>query len=115
MAFLIEHYAGAFPIWLSPVQVVLIPISDDQVSYVQDLHKQLLSKRIRAEVWSDGSMQKQIRKAEQQKVPYMLIVGQKEASSESVAVRQRGQKDLGVLKITDFIQKITDQISTRAL
>lgn len=113
MAFLIEHFGGAFPVWLAPIQAVVIPISDDQLTYAQQLVDRLKSLLIRAELWSQGSMQKNIRTAEQQKIPYMLVVGKKEAESQSIAVRKRGQKDLGSINIDKFITQISTQIDQK--
>lgn len=115
MALLIEHCAGAFPIWLAPIQVVVIPISENQMLYAKEVAEKLLAQNVRVEVWEDGSMQKRIKVAEKQKVPYMLIVGQKEAESESVSVRARGQQDMGVMLNKDFLKKIKSSIESKSL
>ena len=79
---LIEHYAGAFPTWLAPVQVIIIPIADRHLDYAADVRRQLEKAGVRVEVYSDNEpMRIKIAKAQQQKVPYMLIVGDKEAES----------------------------------
>lgn len=113
MMILIEHYAGAFPVWLAPVQAVVIPISQDQLTYAHKVAQELKGGGVRVEVSTNASMQKAIRTGEQQKVPYMLVVGQKEEASGSVAVRQRGQKDLGVMNLANFTNQILDDIGQK--
>ena len=115
MAFLIEHFAGAFPVWLSPVQAIIIPISDDQQDYAAKIAEKLESQGVRVEISAGGSMQNRIRKAEKQKTPYMLVVGEKEVASDSVAVRARGEDDRGVVKAQDFIDMITQKIKDKSL
>ncbi len=111
---LIEHYGGAFPVWLSPVQAVIIPISDDHKDYACKAAQMLRDKGIRAEIDDkSGRMQHKIRDAEVQKVPYMLVVGGKEAQSESVSVRERGKGDLGAMKLADFVEKIVDEVEKK--
>jgi threonyl-tRNA synthetase len=111
MSILIEHYAGAFPTWLSPVQVNIIPISEKNQAYAQKLTNSLKEQGVRVELSDPNeSMQKRIRQAEKQKIPYMLVVGEKEASENAVAVRMRGKRDLGIMKIEDFITKIHQEI-----
>jgi len=116
LAFMIEHYAGAFPVWLAPVQVVVIPISVDQHEYSDQVLKQLLAAGIRAEDWNEAeSMQNRIRKAEQQKIPHMLIVGKREAAEGTVSERLRGNRNLGVQPVAAFISNIQKEIESRAL
>ncbi len=114
MAFLLEHYAGALPAWLSPVQVQIIPITDRQNEYSQKVFEQLLSVGIRAEL-DDRSekMQAKIRDAQMQKVPYMLIIGGREQEAGQVTVRTRAGDDLGVMTIDKFISKITEEIKEK--
>ena len=111
---LIEHYAGAFPVWLAPVQVKIIPISDKSLDYAQKIKEKLFSEEIRVEL-DDRSerMQAKIRDAEKEKVPYMLIVGPKEAESESVSVRVRGEKDLGSMNFDHFLALIKEDIAKK--
>ncbi|NLG86621.1 MAG: threonine--tRNA ligase, partial [Firmicutes bacterium] len=109
---LIEHYAGAFPTWLAPVQVRILPITDHQLGYAKEVAVKLDQARIRVEV--DGRNEKvgyKIRDAQLQKIPYMLIVGAKEINNGTVAVRHRDQGDLGALTIDSFIQEIGREIS----
>ncbi|MFA5048200.1 MAG: threonine--tRNA ligase [Patescibacteria group bacterium] len=114
IGFLIEHYAGAFPTWLSPVQAVIIPVSEKFNGYGEKVKKMLFEKNIRVEI-NDGndSLGKRIRNAEKMKVPYILVVGEKELESETVAVRKRSEGDLGSKKITDFIIEIEKEIKDR--
>jgi threonyl-tRNA synthetase len=101
---IIEHFGGAFPVWLAPVQAVIVPITDGHLPYCQQVAAQLKAIGLRAEV-SDGNdrMNAKIRHAQQQKVPYMLVVGDAEQASGAVAVRLRSGENLGALSVTDFI------------
>ncbi len=111
IAILTEHYAGAFPVWLAPVQVKLLPISEDQLPYVQEVQKRLEEAGLRVEV--DARNEKigyRIREAQLQKIPYMLVVGEKEVQTKAVAVRSRKEGDLGVQSMDTFIQKILDEV-----
>ena len=113
---LIEHYGGAFPLWLSPVQVSLLPISEKFVSYAQELQKKLKSVGIRVKIDnSNESLGKKIRQAEEQKTPYMLILGQKELDKKAVSVRQRGEKDLGQMTFDAFVDKIQAEINQKLI
>ena len=115
MAFLIEHYQGAFPTWLSPVQVQIVPITDRNNKYGQHVLKQLKYSNIRVELDDRGEkMQGKIRDAQLQKIPYMLIIGDREEKEEKVAVRTRDGKDLGALSLEEFIQKINKEIAERS-
>ncbi|MBN1466530.1 threonine--tRNA ligase [candidate division KSB1 bacterium] len=112
---MIEHYAGAFPLWLAPVQVQVIPITDAQHDYAKAVHAQLLEADVRAEL--DDRNEKvgyKIREAETGKIPFMLIVGQKEAEQKTVSVRKRQQGDLGSSGLTDFIEMIHDRVEKKA-
>ncbi|MBU4377299.1 MAG: threonine--tRNA ligase [Candidatus Omnitrophica bacterium] len=111
---LIEHYAGEFPLWLAPVQMVLIPISDKQNEYAETLREKFSKEDFRVEIDKrDEKMQKKIRTAELEKVPYMLIVGGKEAKADSVSVRSKKSGDLGILRIEEFIKKVKDEINRK--
>lgn len=113
---LIEHFGGAFPLWLSPVQVAILPISEKQNKYATEVLATLKENDIRVELDDrNESMGKKIREAEMQKVPYMLIVGEKEMKAKTVSVRARNQKDLGAMKIDKLITKMTKEIATRTL
>lgn len=116
IAFLIEKYKGAFPVWLSPVQAKIIPITDSQHDYAHKVGELLAQNNIRFEI-DDRSekMQAKIRDAQLQKIPYMLVIGQREAGNNQVSVRQRDEQDLGPMAIDDFIGKIKEQIQTKSL
>ncbi len=116
LAFMIEHFAGAFPTWLSPVQAVVIPISQDHGTYAKEVLKALKYKGIRAENWNEAeSMQNKIRKAEAQKIPYMLVVGGREATEKTVSVRERGNKNKGVLPLVELVKKLTEEVESKSL
>jgi threonyl-tRNA synthetase len=112
---LIEHYAGAFPVWLSPVQAVIIPITDEHLDYAYQVKAELKNIGMRVEV-ADGNdrMNAKIRKAQKQKIPYMLIVGDKEAESGNVALRMRGGENPGAMPLSDFIALAQKEIAEHA-
>jgi threonyl-tRNA synthetase len=113
---LIEHYAGAFPLWLAPVQARVATISDKQLDFAKSVRDQLLAAGIRAEL--DTRPEKigfKIREAAIEKVPYTLVVGDKEVQQGAVAVRERGNKDLGVMPVPDFISHLTDAIKRKSM
>jgi len=108
---LIEHYAGAFPIWLAPVQAVLIPIADRHVEYAEKVFNQLRDAGIRVEVDRRSErMNAKIRDAQLQKIPYMLVVGDREAEAGQVAVRLRSGEDLGALSVESFIERLEIEV-----
>ena len=110
----LEHFAGAFPTWLSPVQAIIIPVSEKFNKYGNVVIEKLKEKNIRVEIDSaDESLGKRIREAEKQKIPYILVVGEKEESSDSVAVRSRDTKEQAVLKINEFVEKISKEIAEK--
>ena len=112
IAILTEQYQGAFPTWLSPIQVQIIPIADRHNEYAQNVLEQLKSANIRVEIDARAEkMQAKIRDAQLQKIPYMLIVGDREAAEKSVAVRKRDGEDLGALKVEDLVNKIALEIN----
>jgi len=115
LALLIEHYAGAFPLWLSPVQVIVIPISEEKFgTYAEEVREKLASIGVRAKIDATAeSLGKRIREAEKQKIPYMLVVGEKEMASASVAVRGRGTKNQDVMEVDEFVQKIKNEIEQK--
>ena len=111
---LIEHYAGAFPTWLSPVQVKILPITDRQAEYAKELAATMFEQEIRVEV--DERSEKigyKIREAQLEKIPYILVVGDKEVESNSVAVRKRGQGDIGAQNATEFISTLLKEIKEK--
>ncbi|MFY9146616.1 MAG: threonine--tRNA ligase [Bacillota bacterium] len=116
MGMLIEHFAGAFPVWLSPVQTVVMPVSEAHVDYAGSVAEQLRDIGVRCEL--DDRNEKlgyRIREARLQKVPYMLVVGDSEVSSQSVSVRARGQANAETVSLDSFIERIKREISERKL
>jgi len=113
---LIEHYAGAFPLWLAPVQVEVIPVAERHQSYGHEVAEKLRAKGLRVHV-DDRSekMNYKIREAQVQKVPYMLVVGDKEIAARSVSVRHRQAGDLGPMDVEDLGAKIARLAAERAL
>ena len=113
---LIEHFAGAFPTWLSPVQTMVLSISEKFVAYAQDVNARLLAAGVRSELdTADDKIGAKIRRAREQKIPYLLIVGAKEMEAGAVAVRTRKDQDLGAMPLTAFIDKISEDITKRTL
>ncbi len=113
-AVLLEHYAGAFPVWLAPVQVVGIPITDGHVDYLEDVAAQLRAQGIRVEVdTSDDRMQKKIRNAQKQKVPYMLIAGDDDVAAGAVSFRYRDGSQKNGVRVADAITEIVEARNTR--
>jgi len=111
---LIEQYAGAFPTWISPVQVKILPISDKFNEYASTVKKQLEQKGIKVEL--DDRSEKigyKIREAQLEKVPYMFVVGEKEAESSNVSVRERGKGDIGSMSIDEISNIIVNKIISR--
>ena len=111
---LIEHYAGAFPLWLAPVQAAVLPISDKFQGYADDVFAALKAAGLRASVNdSADKVGAKIREATMQKIPYLLVVGGREAETRSVAVRTREGQDLGVLPLADLVVRLKEQISQK--
>lgn len=105
VAILIEHYGGAFPLWLSPAQVALLPISEKHENYATKIKGQLQDQNVRVEIFGSGeTIGKRIREAETQKVPYVAVLGDKEIETGNISVRGRGGNDLGAKKIEDFLE-----------
>ena len=114
LALIIEHFAGAFPVWLSPVQVSIIPISEKHLEYANSIKQKLLENNIRLEIRDEAeTLGKKIRTVEMQKVPYLLILGDKEIQAEAVSVRQRSKGDLGQMPLDKFIQQIIEEIKNK--
>lgn len=116
LALLIEKYAGAFPMWLAPVQVKLLAVADRHLDYVYEIKKALEEKGMRVEV--DGRSEKigyKIREAQLEKVPYMFIIGDKDIEAQTVSVRHRKEGDLGAMKLEQFIDMAVEEIDTKAI
>ncbi len=112
---LIEHYAGAFPLWLAPVQVGLVPISEKHVDYARAVKAKLEAAGLRVELDErNEKMNAKVREFSLQKVPFVLIVGDKEAASESVSVRTRGKGDEGSVGLADFIARATGLLTSKS-
>ena len=99
---LLEHYAGALPFWLSPIQIKIIPVSENHIDYAMEIKEKLKEYRIEIDKNND-TIGKKIRNGEMEKVPYLLVVGDREKESNTVSVRQRGKIDLGVMSIEEFL------------
>lgn len=114
IGFLLEHYAGKFPLWLAPVQVKVLPISDKFMDYAKDLVDQLRKADIRCEVDDrNEKIGKKIRDTELMRVPYMLVVGEKEMNEGKVAVRRQGKGDMGVKTVAEFMAEAVEEIKER--
>jgi len=111
---LIEHYGGAFPAWLAPVQAEIIPIADRHIDYANELAAQLRQNRFRVHVDTrTDRMNAKIRDAQKEKIPYMLIVGDKEMENQQVSLRKRSGEDLGAMPVADFISLATDEVEKK--
>lgn len=116
LALLIEKYAGAFPMWLAPVQVKLLPIADRHLDYVYEVKKALEAKGMRVEI--DDRSEKigyKIREAQLEKVPYMILVGDKDIENNTVSVRDRREGDIGAMSLEDFIAKAVEEIESKVI
>lgn len=114
IGFLLEHYAGKFPAWLAPVQVKILPISDKYIGYAKDVLQKLKKADIRAEIDDrNEKIGKKIRDTELMKVPYMLVVGEKEMNENQVSVRRQGKGDAGARSIEEFVNAIVDEVKER--
>ncbi len=116
IAILIEHFAGAFPLWLAPVQVVVLPIADRHVEYARSVESRLKTEGLRAAI--DERQEKinyKIREAQLQKVPYMLVIGDREAAESTVAVRSRAKGDLGARQFDQFLTDVLAEVAQKTL
>ena len=113
---LIEHYAGAFPVWLAPVQAMVIPIADRHVEFARQVQAQLKASGIRVEVDdSTNRMQNKIREAQNQKIPYMLVIGDKEQQADAVNIRLRSGEQLGAKPVAEVIALIKDAVARKLI
>ena len=111
LGILIENCAGAFPVWLSPTQAIIIPITDKQINYAKQVGQKLAKVNIRYEIYDQShTASAKIREAEIQKIPYILIVGSKEAKNKTVNIRQRGEKILGEMKVGKWIKRVKEEV-----
>lgn len=113
---LIEHYAGAFPVWLAPVQVSVVPVSDKHLDYANCVAQRLYEHGVRVEVISrSDTVSAKIRDCELRKIPYILVCGDREVEGKFVSVRQRGRKDLGTMSFDDFLKMLIELIESRRI
>ena len=111
---LVEHYAGAFPPWLAPVQVIAVPVAEEYEGYLHEVANQLRAAGVRVEVdTSDDRMGKKIRNAEQQKVPYILIAGGEDEAAGAVSFRYRDRSQKNGVPVADALTEIVDAITRR--
>lgn len=111
---LIEHYAGAFPTWLSPVQISIVPVSEKFNAYAKEIKEKLLAQEIRVELnIKDESLGKRIREEEKQKVPHILVIGEKEEQDKTVTVRSRGIQEQKTLSVDEFIKELVEEIKEK--
>lgn len=111
---LIEHYAGAFPVWLSPVQAIILPVSEKFKDYAKSVETQFIASGIRVTVDdSDETLGKRIAEAEKQKIPYMAVVGEKEEKDNLVSIRTRGEKKQETIEVEKFIEKVSKEIKEK--
>ena len=116
IGFLIEHFGGAFPTWLAPVQMVLVPVASSHEKYAEELRRQLFDSGLRVELMAaEETLGKRIREAEKKKVPYMLVIGDKEVESKSVAVRNYHTKEQEVMKVAAFMTMVKKEVEGRRL
>jgi len=111
---LIEHYAGAFPLWLAPVQVMILPITEHQHEYARKIKELLLKEELRVEVdLRNEKVGYKIREAEVQKIPYMLVLGEQEVQGQQISVRQKSKGDLGKMPVEQFISLVKQSIQDK--
>jgi len=113
---LIEHYAGAFPLWLAPVQMGLVPISERHLAYAEKVQAELQAAGFRVELdRRNEKMNAKIRDLTMQKIPYVLVMGDKEAEANAVSVRTRGKGDQGSLPLKEFIARAAALVNTKSV
>ena len=113
---LLDHHGGAFPAWLAPIQVMLIPVSDRHIAYAKEVAAQLKAAGLRVEVDARGErMNAKLRDAQLQKIPYMLVVGDKEATEHAVSVRLRTNENSGVMSLGSFVERVMEVVKIRSV
>ncbi|MCM8789848.1 MAG: His/Gly/Thr/Pro-type tRNA ligase C-terminal domain-containing protein, partial [Candidatus Omnitrophica bacterium] len=114
MGALLEHYNAQLPLWLAPTQVLVVPIKDSVTAYAEEVQATLLNNGIRTDIdRRNETLDKRIRNAERNKIPYCLVAGEREAKSQTVAVRKKGEGDKGTKAIEDFIKEIKEEIKNK--
>ena len=114
MGILIEHYAGEFPLWLAPVQAAVLPLADRHVDYAREVQAALTAAGLRADVDDrTESVGRKIREAELRKVPYMLVVGDREAEQRAVALRRHREGDQGSVPLDELVERLVAEVASR--
>jgi threonyl-tRNA synthetase len=114
IAFLIEHYKGAFPLWLAPIQVKVLPIGEKHVKYAESVVTELMQSGIRTELdQSDESLGKKVRNAKVEKVPYFLVLGDQEVAAETLSVEHRSVGKIGSLSLSDFLKRLQAEVAAK--
>jgi threonyl-tRNA synthetase len=111
---LIEHYAGDFPLWLAPIQARILPVTDNELQYCNEVASELKSKGIRAEVCHGERLPKLIRNAETKKVPLMAVVGPKEVQARTLTIRSRHSGEIGTMPVDEFFRRIQLAIANKS-
>jgi threonyl-tRNA synthetase len=114
VGFLIEHYAGAFPLWLAPVQAVVLPIAERHAEYGAKILAALKARGVRAEIHADQTLNYRIRAAQKKKVPYMMILGDREVEEEQISIRERSGENLDPMSLAAVLDMVTGKISSRS-
>jgi threonyl-tRNA synthetase len=114
---LIEHFAGAFPLWLAPVQMRVANITEASMEAAHRVAQQLRTEgfRVDVDIAASGHIKQKVKDSEEAKIPYLLVIGDREAAAGSVAVRGRGRKDLGTMPVAEFIARAKQEIAERTL
>ncbi|MCX7730136.1 MAG: His/Gly/Thr/Pro-type tRNA ligase C-terminal domain-containing protein, partial [Candidatus Caldatribacterium sp.] len=113
---LIEHFAGAFPVWLSPVQVVVLPVAERHIPYAREVEQLLAGHDIRVQCDEENAtLGAKIRRAELEKIPYVLVVGDKEVANRQVSVRRRREGNLGAMELGTFLERVLREIAERVV
>ena len=113
---LIEHYAGAFPFWLAPVQVSLIPVAEAHEAHAKGIQKKMQEAGLRVETKpSSDTLGSRIRQAQTEKIPYMIVLGDKEIQADKIAVRSRTKGDLGQTALLEFLAKAKEEVEKRGV
>lgn len=115
IGFLIEHFAGAFPTWLSPEQVRILPIAEAHTAYADTVYNALRARGVRVSIDATDSLGKRIRNAKQEKIPYLLVIGDAEMAAHTVSIESRDHGKLNALPVTEFVEKVTREIKERSL
>jgi threonyl-tRNA synthetase len=114
MGILIEHYAGEFPLWLAPVQATVLPLADRHVDYAREVHAALVAAGLRADLDErTESVGRKIREAELRKIPYMLVVGDREAEQRAVALRRHREGDQGTVPLSEAVERLLAEAAER--